>query len=76
MGQLESLRELSIAQSKKKKYKKIKLLLLCLVIQFDGDPSEFWDIESLHIGINLKPHDYVLVHLTLNWTCDALTRRL
>jgi hypothetical protein len=41
MGQLESLRELSIAQSKKKKYKKIKLLLLCLVIQFDGDPSEF-----------------------------------
>jgi hypothetical protein len=22
--------------------------------------------ESLHIGINLKPHDYVLIHLTLN----------
>jgi hypothetical protein len=32
MGQLESLRELSIAQpdQKKKKKKKIKLLLLCL----------------------------------------------
>jgi len=30
----------------------------------------------LHIEINLKPHDYVLVHLTLNWTYDAWAYRL
>jgi len=57
-------------KAKKKKEKKKR------VIQFDGDPNEFLDIESLHIGIYLKPHDYVLVHLTLNWTCDALACRL
>jgi hypothetical protein len=43
---------------------------------FDGDPSEFWDIESLHIEINLKPHDYELIHLILNWICDVSTCRL
>jgi hypothetical protein len=42
MGQLESLRELSIAQpDQKKKKKKKSSCYYVLVIQFDGDPSEF-----------------------------------
>jgi hypothetical protein len=37
-----------------------------MVVQSDEDPSQLGDIESLHIRINLKPHNYVLVHFTLN----------
>ena len=37
-----------------------------MVVQSDEDPSQLADIESLHIRINLKPHNYVLVHFTLN----------
>jgi hypothetical protein len=48
----------------KKKKKKIKEN--AMVVQSDEDPSQLGDIESLHIRINLKPHNYVLVHFTLN----------
>jgi hypothetical protein len=60
-----TLHKINKFQKKKKKAKKKKEKKK-RVIQFDGDPNEFLDIESLHIGIYLKPHDYVLVHLTLN----------
>jgi hypothetical protein len=58
MGQLENLKELSIAQSthgKKKKRKKKKKkkkrnrkssLISALVVSSNGDSNEFWGIES------------------------------
>ena len=51
---------------KKKKKKKKKIKENAMVVQSDEDPSQLRDIESLHIRINLKPHNYVLVHFTLN----------
>jgi len=49
MGQLENLRELSIAQSDQKKKK--GSCYYAVVIQFDRDPNDLWDIKSLHIKI-------------------------
>jgi len=51
MGQLENLRELSIAQSthglkKKKKKKRKRNLISALVVSSNGDSNEFWGIES------------------------------
>jgi len=57
MGQLENLRELSIAQSthgiknkknknKKKKRNRKSSLISALVVSSNGDSNEFWGIES------------------------------
>jgi hypothetical protein len=53
MGQLENLKELSIAQSthgKKKEEKKERnrksSLISALVVSSNGDSNEFWGIES------------------------------
>jgi hypothetical protein len=50
MGQLESLRELSIAQP----YPKRKKRKLCLAYYSDGNPIELGGIESLHLEIILS----------------------
>jgi hypothetical protein len=70
MGQLESLRELNIAESKIKERRKEKY---ANVVHSNGKFSEAWDVETLNIEIIWKLHSFVLVHFTLFRTCDVLT---
>jgi hypothetical protein len=62
MGQLESLRELNIAEPNNKRKKKKSMPLLFILMRTF---SESWDIETLYIEIIWKLHSFVLVHFTL-----------
>jgi hypothetical protein len=61
MGQLESLMELDIAQSKKKKY------IYALV----DLSTENFIVLYHYIGKILKPHDYKLIHFTPKRICGV-----
>ena len=59
MGQLESLMELDIAQSKKKNYTLVDL------------STENFIVLYHYIGKILKPHDYKLIHFTPKRSCGV-----
>ena len=62
MGQLESLRELSITEPNNRKWIREKY---AIVVHSDENSSEAWNMETLHIKIIWKLHNLVLIHFTL-----------